>query len=79
MARLVVRISKVHEDLIGRAAELSGMSVTAFATAVLVERATELVDRASGARSTGPRPIGGWCFELPEGWDAPLEDLREHR
>ena len=61
-ARLELRIAKEHKDLIERAAELSGASVTAFVTEVLVERATELVHGASGARAAGPRPIGGWCF-----------------
>lgn len=78
-ARLELRIAKDHKDLLERAAELSGTSVTAFATAVLVERASKLVHGAAGARTAGPRPIGGWCFELPDGWDAPPGDLGGYR
>lgn len=78
-ARLELRITKEHRDLIERAAELSGTSVTAFVTGVVVERASELVRGAFGARNAGPRPVGGWSFELPEVWAAPLDDLRDYR
>ncbi len=79
-ARIELRIAPESKHLIERAAELSNRSVTAFVTEVVVARARELVEgptaRGSAAR---PRPVGGWSFELPEGWDEPLDDLADYR
>ena len=78
-ARLELRIAENHKELIERAAELSGVTVTAFVTTVLVKRASELVNGRAGERAVAPRPVGGWSFGLPEGWDAPLDDLSDYR
>ncbi|MDP2305458.1 MAG: DUF1778 domain-containing protein [Pseudomonadota bacterium] len=78
-ARIELRVEPESKRLIERAAELSHQSVTAFAIEALVGRARELVEGPASAPSRLPRPIGGWSFELPEGWDAPLDDLAEYR
>lgn len=76
-ARLEIRIDPSDKILVERAAELTHQSVTAFATSVLVARARALVE--GGASLSGARPIGGWSFELPAGWDEPLDDLAGYR
>jgi hypothetical protein len=76
-ARIELRVTPEDKDLIERAAELTGRSVTGFATETLVERALEVVEGPATAR--GPRPIGGWTFTLPDDWDAPLDDFAPYR
>lgn len=76
-ARLELQLPSAQKKLIERAAEISNLSVGSFATKVLLDRAHEIVDGPKVKRS--PRPIGGWSFELPEDWDAPLEELAEYR
>jgi hypothetical protein len=78
-ARLELRIEPDNKLLIERAAELSHQSVTAFATDALVARAREVLEGPKSTASRLPRPIGGWSFVLPEGWDAPLDDLADYR
>lgn len=77
--RLELQLAQEQLELIERAAEVAGLSVTAFALAAVVERAAELVPGATAPRAGGSRPVGGWSFELPEGWDAPLDDVVAHR
>ncbi|MEQ1501560.1 MAG: DUF1778 domain-containing protein [Myxococcota bacterium] len=79
-ARLELRISSASKELIERAADLSDRSVTAFATDVLVTRAREIVEGVRPeADALEPRPIGGWSFSLPDGWDDPLDALEDYR
>lgn len=77
-ARLELRVKPETKALVERAAALTQQSVSAFVTAVLLERATEVVHGA-GAPPPGPRPVGGWSFALPAGWDDPLDDLADYR
>ena len=72
LARLEFRIDPEQKRLIEQAAEAEHQSVTAFAVDVLVRRARAVI---SGREGRSPRPIGGWSFELPDGWDAPLDDF----
>jgi hypothetical protein len=78
-ARLELRIAPESKQLIERAAELSNRSVTAFVTDVVVARAREVVEGPSARASAEPRRLGGWSFDLPAGWDEPLDDLAEYR
>jgi hypothetical protein len=50
--------------------------VSAFVVDVLVRRARSVI---SGREANVPRPIGGWSFALPEGWDAPIDDFADLR
>lgn len=77
-ARLELRIEPADKALIERAAELQHRSVTAFASAVLVARARELLQGPT-AGPVQPRPVGGWSFALPADWDAPLHDFEDYR
>ncbi|MCA9488973.1 MAG: DUF1778 domain-containing protein [Alphaproteobacteria bacterium] len=77
-ARLELRIAPESKHLIERAAELSHLSVTAFVTEVVVARAREVVEGPT-SRPAEPRPLGGWSFDLPEGWDDPIDDLADYR
>ncbi len=76
VARLELRIDPEQKRLIEAAAAVEHQSVSAFVVDVLVRRAREVV---SGREGSAPRPIGGWSFVLPEGWDAPLDDFAEWR
>jgi hypothetical protein len=76
-ARLELRIDPDDKDLIERAAALCGTSVSRFVAGSVVSRAREILD--GGARARAPRPVGGWSFALPDGWDAPLDDLADYR
>lgn len=78
-ARLELRINPEDKALIERAASLSGQSVTAFAIAVLSNHAHILLDGPTSVAPPAARPIGGWTFILPEGWDAPLADFDGYR
>ena len=78
-ARLELRIDPAHKALIEKAAELSQRSVTAFASAVLVARARDVVDGPPAVTPPSQRPIGGWSFPLPDAWDAPLADFDAYR
>lgn len=78
-ARLDLRIDPDNKALIERAAALSRVSMTTFVTNVLVARAREIVEGPSQGARPSPRKVGGWSFPLPEGWDAPLDDLAEYR
>lgn len=78
-ARLELRVEPETKALVERAAALTHQSVSAFVTAVLLERATEVVHGGVGPPPRGPRPVGGWSFALPPGWDDPLDDLAEYR
>ena len=42
-------------------------------------RTSESVEVIVGQAGPAPRPIGGWTFELPDGWDAPLDDFAAWR
>lgn len=75
VARLELRIDPEQKRLIEQAAAAEHQSVSAFVVETLVQRARSVVS----GRAPGPRPIGGWSFALPEGWDAPLEDFAEWR
>lgn len=72
VARLELRINLDHKRLIEAAAAAQDQSVAAFAVETLVARAGAVL---SGRAGNPPRPIGGWAFVLPEGWDAPLDDF----
>lgn len=78
-ARLEVRIAPEDKALLEAAAELSRQSLSSFVTRVAVERARELLNGPQKVRVTASRPIGGWTFELPDDWDAPLDDFAEYR
>jgi hypothetical protein len=78
-SRLEVRLPAESKSLIERAAALRDQSVTAFVLEAVVARATEVVHGRTGAPSADARPIGGWNFALPPGWDDPLDDLAEYR
>lgn len=79
-ARLELRIAPDAKETIERAAELTQRSVTAFVTDEVLARAKELLEGPRAARAPlAERPVGGWSFTLPEGWDAPLEDLEDYR
>jgi hypothetical protein len=75
-ARLELRIDPAHKRLIEEAAAIEHQSVSAFVVEALVCHARRVV---SGRTSHAPRPIGGWSFALPEGWDAPLDDFADWR
>lgn len=76
VARLELRIDPEQKRLIEQAAAAEHQSVSAFVVDVLVRRAREVI---SGREGPAPRPIGGWAFELPDGWDAPLDDFADWR
>jgi hypothetical protein len=76
VARLEVRIDPEHKRIIEEAAALEHQSVSAFVVDTMVRRARAVVVGHSGQ---APRPVGGWCFTLPEGWDAPLGDFADWR
>ncbi len=76
VARLELRIDPDQKRLIEEAAAAEHQSVTAFVVDTLVRRARAVV---SGREGHAPRPIGGWSFTLPEGWDAPLDDFADWR
>ena len=78
-ARLELRIAPEHKELIERAAALTDRSVTTFATEVLVSRARDVVEGPHRPKKAHTRPVGGWSFPLPDGWDAPLDDFRDYR
>lgn len=77
-SRLELRLPAEAKAEIERAAALSGTSVTRFALDTLLARARELTE---GAPATPParRPLGGWSFELPDGWDGPIDDFADYR
>ncbi len=75
-ARLELRIDPEQKRLIEEAAAAQHQSVSGFVVDVLVKRAREIV---SGRSGQALRPVGGWSFELPEGWDAPLDDFADWR
>jgi len=75
-ARLELRIDPADKHLIEEAAATQRMSVSRFVVETAVRQAREVVgERASRV----PRPIGGWSFALPKGWDEPLEDFEDWR
>ncbi len=81
-ARLELRIAPDKKRLIEQAAKLSNTTLTAFVTETLVERARLLVEGPKLSTDSGTddlRPIGGWSFELPDDWDAPLDDFADYR
>ena len=74
--RLELRIAPEDKRLIEEAAAARHQTVTRFVVEALVRRAREVV----GERvERSPRPIGGWAFPLPDGWDEPLEDFEAWR
>ena len=73
-ARLELRIDPEHKRLIEAAAAAEHKSVSAYVVETLVRRSQAVI---SGQAGTSPRPIGGWSFTLPDGWDAPLDDFAE--
>jgi len=75
-ARLDLRLHPEDKRLIEEAAAAQRVSVTRFVVEALVRRAREVV--GDGGRRA-PRPVGGWSFSLPEGWDDDLEDFAEWR
>jgi hypothetical protein len=75
-ARLDLRLEPEEKRLIEEAAATQRVSVTRFVVEALVRRAREVV--GDGGRRT-PRPVGGWSFSLPEGWDDDLDDFAEWR
>ena len=74
-ARLELRIDPESKALIERAALLSRRSVAAFTKEVLVTRARQLVLGSESPSSQASRPIGGWSFEIPDGFSDPLDDM----
>ncbi len=75
-ARLDLRLEPEDKRLIEDAAAAQRVSVTRFVVEALVRRAREVV--GDGNRRA-PRPVGGWSFSLPEGWDDDLDDFAEWR
>ena len=78
-ARIELRVKPDTKAIIQRAAALSHVSLTDFITDIALARAQELVNGVTSPPLRQPRPVGGWSFELPEGWDAPLEDMADYR
>lgn len=78
-ARIELRVKPDAKAIIQRAAALSNVSLTEFITDIVLTRAQELVNGVPSAKPRHPRPIGGWVFDLPEGWDAPLDDMQAYR
>lgn len=76
VARLELRIDPEQKRLIEEAAAVERQSVSAFVVDALVRRARAVV---SGREGQTPRPVGGWSFTLPEGWDEPLDDFAAWR
>lgn len=76
VARLELGITPDQKRLIEEAAAAERQSVSAFVVNTLVRRARAVV---SGREGQAPRPVGGWSFALPEGWDAPLDDFADWR
>ena len=72
IARLELRIDPEQKRLIEAAAAAENKSVSAFVVEALVRRSRAII---GGRAGPAPRPIGGWSFTLPEGWDAPLDDF----
>jgi hypothetical protein len=75
-ARLDLRLDPEDKRLIEEAAASQHVSVTRFVVDALVRRAREVV--GDGGRRA-PRPVGGWSFLLPEGWDDDLDDFAAWR
>jgi hypothetical protein len=75
-ARLDLRIDPEDKRLIEEAAEAEHQSLTTFVVEALRMRARTVL---GGREGLAPRPVGGWDFVLPEGWDAPLEDFAPWR
>lgn len=75
-ARLDLRLDPEDKRLIEEAAATQRVSVTRFVLDALVRRAREVV--GDGGRRA-PRPVGGWSFSLPDGWDDDLDDFAEWR
>jgi hypothetical protein len=75
-ARLDLRLEPDDKRLIEEAAATVQLSVTRFVVDALVRRAREVV--ADGGRRS-PRPVGGWSFTLPDGWDDELDDFAAWR
>ncbi len=78
-ARIELRVKPEAKAIIQRAAALSNVSLTDFITDIALARARELVNGVTAPPLRQPRPIGGWSFPLPEGWDAPLDELADYR
>lgn len=79
-ARIELRVKPDTKAIIQQAAALSHVSLTDFITDVVFRRAQELVNGVTSAPPPRqPRPVGGWSFALPEGWDAPLDEMAEYR
>ena len=76
VARLELRIDPELKRLIEAAAAAEHQSVSAFVVEALVRRARAVI---GGREGHAPRPVGGWSFTLPEGWDEPLEDFADWR
>ncbi|MFT4626900.1 MAG: hypothetical protein ACI8PZ_005581 [Myxococcota bacterium] len=76
-ARLQLRIAPESKQLIETAAAVTKMSVTRFVTDAVVARVREVLEGADAASARRRRPVGGWCFPLPEGWDEPLDDMAD--
>lgn len=75
-ARLDLRLDPAEKRLIEEAAASQRLSVTRFVVDALVRRAREVM--GDGGRRV-PRPVGGWSFSLPEGWDDDLDDFANWR
>lgn len=75
-ARLDLRLEPEDKRLIEEAAAAQRVSVTRFVVEALVRRAREVV---GDGNPRAPRPVGGWSFSLPEGWDDDLDDFAEWR
>lgn len=75
-ARLDLRLDPADKLLIEEAAASRRVSVTRFVVDAVVRSAREVV--GDGGRRA-PRPVGGWSFPLPEGWDDDLDDFAEWR
>ena len=78
-ARLELRLAPENKALIEMAAKLSNMTITAFVTEIVVAKAKELAEGPVESPTPSLRPIGGWSFTVPEGWDEPLADLDDYR
>ncbi len=74
--RLELRIAPEDKRLIEEAAAARHQTVSRFVVEALVRRAREVVGERT---DRSPRPIGGWSFTLPDGWDAPPDDFADWR
>lgn len=82
MTQLELADNAQHTSYFLRTPRLIGGDVAAVVrreVPIDLEPTTAAEHRPVSATGEGlaPRPIGGWSFVFPDGWDTPLEDFSE--